>query len=49
MRLLGVKEKLKLFKTDFKKWNYDVFGCMNTTKQCIIKEIEELDHKDDDF
>jgi len=42
------KEKLKLLKADLKIWNKEVFGHLETTKSRILKDIEDLDNKDDD-
>ena len=42
-----LKDKLKLLKADLKVWNRNNFGCLESNKKCIVKEIEELDGKDD--
>ena len=41
------KEKLKFLKADLKVWNRNVFGCLQTSQRQILKEIENLDTKDD--
>ena len=41
------RDKMKLLKADLKVWNRDVFGCFNTNKKRILKEIEDLDNQDD--
>jgi len=38
-----LKEKFKLLKADLKIWNKDVFGNLNSTKQSILQDIENLD------
>jgi len=45
----SLKDKLKLLKTDLKDWNTNVFGNMDLNKRMILKEIEELDVKDNDI
>ena len=42
-----LKDKLKNLKADLKVWNRDVFGCMETNKKKILKEIDDLDTQDD--
>jgi len=42
-----LKDKLKLLKADLKVWNKKNFGCLESNKKRIVKEIEELDGKDD--
>ena len=44
--LVTFKEKLKRLKGDFKIWNRDVFGNIQTQKRIILPEIEDLDCKD---
>jgi len=39
----NLKDKLKILKADFRVWNKEVFGCLETNKTRILKEIEELD------
>ena len=41
-----LKEKFKLLKADLKIWNKDVFGNLNSTKQSILQDIENLDCQD---
>jgi len=41
-----LKDKLKMVKADLKVWNYEVFGHLNTNKERMIKEIEDLDCQD---
>ena len=41
-----LKEKFKLLKADLKFWNKDVFGNLNSTKQSILQDIENLDCQD---
>lgn len=38
-----LKEKLKLLKSDLKKWNKEVFDNIDTKIQILEKEISELD------
>nr|AFN88206.1 putative retrotransposon [Phaseolus vulgaris] len=40
------KDKLKMLKADLKVWNYEVFGHLNSNKESILKEIEDLDCQD---
>jgi len=42
-----LKDKLEILKADLKVWNREVFGCLDTNKKMILKEIEDLDIKDD--
>ena len=42
-----LKDMLKNLKADLKVWNRDVFGCMETNKKKILKEIDDLDTLDD--
>ena len=42
------KEKLTLLKADLKIWNKEVFGHLETSKSRILKDIVDLDNKDDD-
>lgn len=42
-----LKKKLNLLKYDLKTQNHEVCGIMDTTKKIIIREIEDLDRKDD--
>jgi len=39
----NLKDKLKILKVDLRVWNKEVFGCLETNKTRILKEIEELD------
>jgi len=41
-----LKDKLKMLKADLKVWNYEVFGHLNTNKERMLKEIEDLDCQD---
>ncbi|XP_068504553.1 uncharacterized protein [Phaseolus vulgaris] len=42
-----VKDKLKRLKFDLKEWNMSVFGNLEENKRKIMKEIDNLDVKDD--
>jgi len=42
-----LKDKLKLQKLDLKMWSRNTYGCLESNKKHIVKEIEELDGKDD--
>jgi len=41
-----LKDKLKMLKSDLKVGNYEVFGHLNSNKERILKEIEDLDCQD---
>jgi len=41
------KDKLKLLKSNLKDWNKNVFGCLQSNQKRILKEIKDLDVKDD--
>jgi len=41
------KDKLNLLKVDLKEWNRNVFGCLDSKKKQILRDIEDLDVKDD--
>jgi len=43
------KHKKKCLKNDIKVWNWDVFGCLDTNKKRIVKEIEDLDVQDNNI
>jgi len=43
----SLKDKLKYLKADLKDWNKNVFGCMQTNQKQILKEIKDLDIKDE--
>jgi len=43
------KDKLKFLKAYLRIWNREVFGCMDSKKNRIMKEIKDLDIQDDDF
>ena len=38
-----LKDKLKMLKADLKVWNFEVFGYLNSSKERILKEHEDLD------
>jgi len=38
-----LKDKLKLLKVDLKIWNKDVFGNLNSSKQSLLQDMENLD------
>jgi len=38
-----LKDKLKMLKADLKVWNYEVFRNLNSNKERILKELEDLD------
>ena len=42
-----LKDKLKLLKADLKEWNKNVYGCLETKKKKILRQIEDLDVNDD--
>ena len=42
-----LKEKLKLLKVDLKDWNKNEYGCLETKKKQILRQIEDLDVNDD--
>lgn len=37
-------KKLSLLKADIKKWNKEVFGCMETKKNKVLERLEQIDH-----
>ena len=45
--ILVLKEKLKMLKSDMKGWNKDVFGHVDKIKLEILRNIQELDMRDD--
>jgi len=42
-----LKEKLKMLKSDLKGWNKDVFGHVDKIKLEILRNIQELDMRND--
>ncbi|XP_068504216.1 uncharacterized protein [Phaseolus vulgaris] len=44
--LTKIKDKLKILKADLRVWNREVFGCLNTNRKRLLKEIEDLDVQD---
>ena len=42
-----IKAKFELLKANPKVWNPDVFGILDTNKKKILKDIEDLDNRDD--
>jgi len=45
--IIVLKEKLKMLKSDLKGWNKDVFGHTEKIKLDILRNIQELDMRDD--
>ncbi|XP_068503760.1 uncharacterized protein [Phaseolus vulgaris] len=45
--IIVLKEKLKMLKSDLKGWNKDVFGHIDKIKIDILRNIQELDMRDD--
>ena len=41
-----LKDKLKLLKVDLKIWNKDVFGNLDSSKQSLLQDMENLDCQD---
>ena len=47
-KIIVLKEKLKMLKSDLKGWNKDVFGYTDKIKSDILNKIQELDMRDDE-
>ncbi|XP_068479069.1 uncharacterized protein [Phaseolus vulgaris] len=47
-KILVLKEKLKMLKSDLKGWNKDVFGYTDKLKLEILRKIQVLDSRDDE-
>jgi len=41
-----LKDKLKMLKTDLKVWNREEFGCLDSSKKNLLKDIEAFDIRD---